>query len=699
MHDDKLRNPSRRRFLASVGSTGAAVAGINLLPSTIQKALAIPAARVRGTIEDVQHVVILMQENRSFDHYFGTFAGVRGFGDPTAIPLPNGKPVWYQSDGTREILPFHLDTLTTTAMRVPGTPHSWPDAQQAWDQGRFGQWPKFKQFQSMGYYEPVDAPFQRALAEAFTICDAHHCSIQTGTLANRVVFMTGTHVKPGLTTPASTQEQVLIDNSNNRGQQLGLYDWTTYPERLQAAGISWRVYQDPEDNWTGLLAPWESFTQYQNAQPGDALFENAMSLWTLDHLREHVTNATLPQVSWILPTPVWSEHPSASSPLQGASYTQQVLDILVSNPEVWSKTVFIVTFDENDGLFDHVPPPAVPSYLPDGSLAGKTTLDGPLGGEYYTNEIGGVSATRPYGLGPRVPMYIVSPWSKGGWVCSQVFDHTSTIRFLEARFGVAEPNVTPWHRAISGDLTSCFDFDRPDGAFPSLPDMSYASGETLVLDGPPVAVPDPQVLPKQATGLRYSRALPYVLSARDRTSARGIELLFENQGSWGVVFHVYDRLRLDLFPRRYTIEAGKELNDQWNAAGSDAGYDLLVIGPNGFLREFRGQLPSSAVAGAQPQLKLEYDATRNWLELCSWNEGDQPCTLQISANVYPETELPSSLRIGHRPTRQRWSIEESANWYDFTLTSQALPGWSRRFAGRMENGQHGLSDPALGRRS
>jgi phospholipase C len=698
-NDGRPRSLGRRRFLSDVGKTGAVIAGVSLFPGSIQKALAIPAARSDGTIHDVQHVVILMQENRSFDHYFGTLAGVRGFGDKTAIPLPNGKPVWYQSDGDKEILPFHLDTQTTTAMRVPGTPHSWSDAQQAWDQGRLGHWPKYKQFQSMGYYEPADVPFQRALAEAFTICDAHHCSIQTGTLANRVVFMTGTNVTPGLTTPATSQSQALIDNANNRGTQFGPYGWTTYPERLQAAGVSWRIYQDPQDNWGGLLAPWESFVQYQNARSGEPLFENAMTRWSLDDLQDHVSDATLPQVSWIIPTPVWSEHPSASSPLQGAGYTQQVLDILVSNPEVWSKTVFIVTFDENDGLFDHVPPPAVPSYNPDGSLAGKATLTGALGQQYFSNEIDGVLATRPYGLGPRVPLYVVSPWSKGGWVCSQVFDHTSTIRFLEARFGVAEPNISDWHRAISGDLTRCFDFADPDSATVSLPDMSAAKGETLRLDGAAVALPDPQALPQQATGMRYSRALPYVLNLHSRVSASALELRFENQGTAGAVFHVYDRLRLDLLPRRYTVEAGKESSDAWLAADGGLAYDLLVIGPNGFLRELRGEAAGATHLRALPELRLEYAPDQDRLRLRGWNDGAIPCVLHVSDNIYPECELLERWHLSHLfPTSHHWQIDRSANWYDFTIRSESCPSWSRRFAGRMENGRDGLSDPAAGLR-
>jgi phospholipase C len=695
-HDDEPKRSDRRRFLIKASQAAAAAAGATFLP--IQKALAVPAKRVTGTIQDVQHVVILMQENRAFDHYFGTLSGVRGFGDRGAIPLPSGKSVWFQSDGAGEILPFHLDTKTTTAMRVPGTPHTWPDAQLAWDQGRLYQWPRYKNFPSMGYYLEADIPFQRALAEAFTVCDAHHCSIQTGTLPNRVVFMTGTNATPGIDEPATSQTQALIDNSNNLGRNLGLYTWTTYPERLQAAGVSWRIYQDPVDNWGALLAPWESFAQYQSAVAGDPLYENAMRKWTLDDLREQVLNETLPQVSWVVPHRNWSEHPSASSPLQGASFTQQVLDALTANPEVWSKTVLIITFDENDGLFDHAPPPAVPSYDPDGTLAGKTTLETPIEGEYYTNTIDGVSATRPYGMGPRVPMYIVSPWSRGGWVDSQVFDHTSTIRFLEARFGVAEPNITPWHRAVSGDLTSAFDFAHPnDEELPELPDMSYATIDTLVIEGlPPVSVPAEQSVPVQDQGLRYSRALPYVLHAHVSCSPRSgrVSVRFDNQGRQGAVFHVYDRLHLDRFPRRYTVEAGKSLSDGWDTAGDAGLYDLWILGPNGFQRHFIGSTAHEQHA-APPALELHYEPARVAIELVARNTCGRRAELQLTDAYDPraclELELPRDGRI-----KERLPLRASARWYDVTIRSSSFPGWSNRFAGRLENGRHGFSDPLLG---
>ena len=176
---------NRRQFLGLAAKAASAAAALSVLPSSIRRALAVPASVNTGTIRDVKHIVILMQENRSFDHYFGTLRGVRGFGDRHPVPLPNGKAVWHQSDGEKEIPPFHLDTQATNALRVPVTPHAFADAQAAWGQGKLSLWPKFKTAFSMGYYKRADIPFQFALAEAFTICDAYHCSITTGTDPNR----------------------------------------------------------------------------------------------------------------------------------------------------------------------------------------------------------------------------------------------------------------------------------------------------------------------------------------------------------------------------------------------------------------------------------------------------------------------------------------------------------------------------------
>jgi len=188
--------PSRRDLITSGARLAAGAAAGSLFPPSIQRALSIPANQHTGSVQDVRHVVILMMENRGFDHYFGTLKGVRGFGDRHPVPLQSGKPAWFQSDGTREIPPYHLDTATTNAIRVPGTPHNFRDAQAAWNQGKFGLWPKFKTQFSMGHYRRADLPYQFALAEAFTICDAYHCSVTTGTDPNRIMFWSGSNADP-----------------------------------------------------------------------------------------------------------------------------------------------------------------------------------------------------------------------------------------------------------------------------------------------------------------------------------------------------------------------------------------------------------------------------------------------------------------------------------------------------------------------
>ena len=188
-------NTSRRKFLQS--STAAATL-LAAFPPSIRRALAIPANNVTGTIRDVEHVVILMQENRSFDHYFGTLKGVRGFGDRFPIPLPKGLQVWQQSDAQGKlVLPYHLDATQGNAQRVSGTPHSWKDGQAAWSGGRMDQWPRYKTTASMGYYQEAELPFQFALANAFTLCDAYHCAMHTGTNSNRLFLWTGTNGPTG----------------------------------------------------------------------------------------------------------------------------------------------------------------------------------------------------------------------------------------------------------------------------------------------------------------------------------------------------------------------------------------------------------------------------------------------------------------------------------------------------------------------
>ncbi|AMC33313.1 phosphocholine-specific phospholipase C [Janthinobacterium sp. B9-8] len=667
---------NRRNFLSLAAKTAGGATALSLIPPSIMKALAIPANSQTGTINDVEHVVILMQENRSFDHYFGTLHGVRGFGDKLPIPLPSGKSVWHQKDGTgKEMPPYHMDTRLTSAQRVPGTPHLMPDAQSAWAGGRMDEWPKFKTQYSMGYYRQEDMPFQFALANAFTICDSYHCSFHGGTNPNRL------HLWTGMVDPTGKNGGPVINNDGESKTSPAEYSWTTYPERLEEAGVSWRIYQDANDNFGDNSL--EGFANFRRAKPDSSLWRNGMSTWTMAQFATHAAGGTLPQVSWLVAPAKYSEHPGPSSPIQGAEYTQQVLNALTANPDTWSKTVLLVMFDENDGFFDHVPPPATPAKNADGSFAGKSTVDTQL--DYHTNG-------QIYGLGPRVPMYVISPWSKGGWVNSEVFDHTSVIKFLENRFGVFEPNISPWRRAVCGDLMSAFNFAAPnDTTVPPMPSTSQA--DTIVLNQsklPKPTAPLIPTLPRQNQGTRPSRALPYELHTSGRSEAANgkMWLIFSNTGKATGVFHVYDQRHLDRGPRRYTVEPGKLLSDDWNTTGDQGLYDLWVLGPNGFHRHFKGNTNSQE---SNPEIRVCYDYVNGDVYLQLQNTGSKDAALTITANDY-RTDGPWPVTIAPSANAEHsWPLYESGHWYDFSVTGSN--GFVRRFAGRVETGRHSISDP------
>jgi phospholipase C len=693
--------PSRRDLLA-----GAAAASV--FPPSIQRALALPANRGSGSLQDVRHVVLLMMENRGFDHYFGTLKGVRGFGDRHPIPLESGKPVWFQSDGTREIAPYRLDTATTSALRVPGTPHSFRDAQAAWNQGKLGFWPKYKTEFSMGHYARADLPYQFALADAFTLCDAYHCSITTGTDPNRIMFWSGSNADPRARARGENATGENSEPDNLRCWVTGALPepgysyagsaltWPTVPEVLEAAGVSWRIYQDPNNNWTGAMHGGLAFESFRNARPGSPLYEKGMRDWSLERFAEDARTGQLPQVSWVLPPMLWSEHPGPSSPAQGAEFTARVLDALTANPDTWGSSVLFLTFDENDGMYDHVPPPAPPSFNADGSRAGGATLD--LDGLYFSDPgrkhllaedvISGT--VRPWGLGPRVPMVVISPWSKGGWVNSQTFDHTSAGQFLEKRFGVRVPAISPWHRAVCGDLVSTFDFASPQGlAAPRLPDARGSAARVAEAQTRPRPVPP--ALPEklfQEPGSRPSRALPYLLEVTARLDAGALALSFHNQGAAGAVFQVYDRLHLDRIPRRYTVEAGRSLMDRWEI-GADQTYDLWVLGPNGCLREFCGP---TDVANIEAALTYRPEARAITMQLA--NHGGQPVRLSLQSQVYAPVSEQAIELPAQGATALTWDVSKSGNWYDLTVKGER--GFVRRFAGRLETGKDSVSDPAMG---
>ncbi|CAB3783824.1 Non-hemolytic phospholipase C [Paraburkholderia caffeinitolerans] len=721
-----MTSKDRRRFLRSATASAA----LSLFPPAIRRALAIPASNTTGTIRDVQHVVIFMQENRSFDHYLGTLPGVRGFGDRITIPQPQGESVWQQSDGTRSVLPFHLDKSQGNALLAGGA-HEWVDAHGAWDNGRMTQWPKSKGDISMGYLREADLPFHFALANAFTVCDAYHCSLMGGTNSNRLFLLTGTN-GPGNSDSNGVSRHAVVNNNgwDWLGPSANGLTWTTYVERLQKAGVSWKIYENQPDNYNdNPLAGFAAFRKIHEAIAGSpnlawsAALESREPLYKgigntmpdggfLQAFKDDIAANQLPQVSWIVSPQAYCEHPAVSTPGQGAWYMQQLLDALTANPEVWSQTVLFVNYDENDCFFDHMPPPAAPSPIGNGAYAGKSTVS--TKHEYFTvpNPPGDstplVPDGQPYGAGPRVPMFVVSPWSTGGLVNSQVFDHTSVLRFLELRFGVEEPNISAWRRAVFGDLTSTLNFSTPNKkpvtSFPApskaSADAQKAQQHALKAVAPPALAE--QAMPVQVRFARPSRALPYRLHADATIVAKRSEmrLALRNEGSAGVVFHVYDTLHLERAPRRYTVEAGKHLDDTWTPAATDAGaYDLWVLGPNGFHRRFTGNA-SAAARGPATEMRLRYDEAANTLVLTLANSGPAQAECTVTANAY-RSDGPWTLSVpAHGRAEQRWLLDASGGWYDFTLSAvkntDGANEITRRFAGRMETGKDSISDPEMG---
>ncbi|KUM78117.1 phosphocholine-specific phospholipase C [Streptomyces curacoi] len=676
---------NRRRFLQLAGATTA----FSALSSSIQRAAALPANHRTGSIEDVEHIVVLMQENRSFDHYFGKLRGVRGFGDPRPVKLENGKSIWHQSDGSKEILPFHPDADDLGMQFLEGLPHGWTDGQQAYNAGKYDKWIPAKGTTTMAYLTREDIPFHYALADAFTVCDAYHCSFIGSTDPNRYYMWTGYTGNDG------TGGGPVLGND-----ELG-YGWTTYPERLERAGVSWKIYQDIGDgldsagSWGWIEDAYRGnygdnsllyFNKYRGAQPGDPLYDKARTGTDVkngdgyfDRLKADVKAGKLPQISWIAAPEAFSEHSNWPSNY-GAWYIAQVLDALTANPEVWSKTALFITYDENDGFFDHVVPP----FPPKDASRGRSTVDVSL--DLYPGD--SRRPAGPYGLGPRVPMLVVSPWSKGGYVCSETLDHTSILRFMERRFGVEETNISPWRRAVCGDLTSAFDFSRKDTRPAALPetDAYEPPDRERHPDYRPTPPADPD-MPRQERGLRPARPLgyaPYVDGSVDAATGK-FTLTFASGAKAGAAFHVTSGNRAD-GPWMYTTEAGKTIGDTWNSAYSNGSYDLTVHGPNGFVRCFKG---SNKAAG--PEVTARH--TGDDIQLTFTNKRTASVRLKVT-NGYGGPATTVTVRPG-ATVRRTVDLAASRRWYDLTVTSHADPAFLRRFAGHVENGRPGVSDPAI----
>jgi phospholipase C len=469
--NEKITRRDALRGLGTVGLAAAAGAGIDAL-----LARAAAAAPRTGSLKDIEHVVILIQENRSFDHYFGALSGVHGFADKRR------RGAFFQRDSAgHTIHPFRLSQAC-----LPDLTHDWGPQHQSWDHGRMDGFVRAHEAvdppgvgpETMGYYTRSDLRFYYALADAFTICDGYHCSVLGPTDPNRLMSMSasidpdGRHGGPLVETLVAT-----------RGRTLGTFTWTTMPERLESREISWKVYASAP---TGVLD--SPLPYFKSFAPGSRLAKRGLEPTYPQDFMADIAHGRLPHVSWVLPSVFQSEHPGFSTPAAGEVATRQILETLVSHPATWRRTALFITWDENGGFFDHVAPP-VPPPGTKGEFLGVAQLPAAAAG-----------IRGPIGLGFRVPMLVVSPFSRGGLVCSDTFDHTSTLRFLETRFGVEVPNLSAWRRRVTGDLTAAFNFAAPPrNGVPALPAPS--GGSASCGNAQPVAVPS-QPFPKQERGKR-----------------------------------------------------------------------------------------------------------------------------------------------------------------------------------------------------
>ena len=826
---------NRRDFLKKLTILAGATGMAGTIPPAIQRALAIRPAP-GSTYLDAEHIVILMQENRSFDHALGTLKGVRGFNDPRYVLLPNGNPVWFQSDKKgHTYAPFRLNMKETKATWMGAVPHSRATQVDAYNNGWHDNWIEAKKRGraddniplTMGYYNRADIPFNYALADAFTVCDQNFCSGMTSTWPNRLFFWTGT-VREAQT----PDSKAWMRNDLPRGQGR----WKTFPERLEEAGISWKAYQNDvtcgggfvgeERSWLANFGcnPLELFERYhvhftprhvaslrrqveelpaeikelegklKELDPGSAAYTKAQQAiakkkevlatarqeverWSpenfeklsdtekslyrrafttnredpdfhqLDKLtytdeegnpreltvpkgdilhafRKDVEAGTLPTVSWMIPAEKYSDHPTA--PWYGSWYVSEIMDILTKNPDVWRKTILIMTYDENDGYFDHIPPFVPPN--PNQKHGGKcsagidprieyTSLEQELAEGKSKKDARGAAM----GLGYRVPLIIASPWTTGGNVCSQVFDHTSTLQFLESfvnqkfNLNIREENISAWRRAVCGDLTAAFrpadqldqgknlpfiernpyleaihqaQFKAPPKGFRNLESDDLTKARTRPWD-----LPD---MPRQEPGLKTAAPLPYELYADLRTSGEGVTLelaagnTFFGKRSAGSPFTVYEPDRI----RSYALVAGDRLSDEFPVNGT--GYHLRINGPNGFFREFKGNRRPDVTV----QLGYESRAgkpTGNAL-LTLKNQRSAPLTIQIRDNAYGGTPQTVQVKPGATETAIL-KLEESFHWYDFTVTTDALPETFWSYAGKVETGEAGFTDPQIGKLS
>ncbi|QLG86842.1 phospholipase C, phosphocholine-specific [Chitinibacter bivalviorum] len=618
----------RRQFMKYATASGALAA----LPLSVQRAIA--ASVGSGSLASVAHVVILSQENRAFDHYLGSLNGVRGYNDPHPLRLPDGSSVFAQKNASNQaIWPFRLNSKTTNGQCMVDVTHDWTSGRNAFNGGQMDKWIPNKGNYAMGYYTREDIPFHYALSDAFTTCDHFFCSSNTSTNPNRLFLMSGSNGQ-GLWASGAQ-----MDNS-----EAIPFTWTTYAERLQTAGISWKMYQE-QDNYDDNALAW--FSKFKSAATTSPLYQNGMVKRTRDAFAKDVAADSLPAVSWIIAPAALSEHP-AHEPNAGANYAKIFLDALASNPAVWAKTVFIYTYDENGGIFDHVVPPTAP--------------------------VGTVNEWKsgyPLGLGHRMPTWLISPWSIGGYVYSQACDLTSVIRFLEKFTGVQEPNISAWRRSVCGDLMDGFDFTASGYGYPTtIPDTTtLASDAAFACANLPAAVPNgeasaPAVESGGSRPLRPVAVQPSVDAVVDPATKK-ITLQLANMGAQAAAFNIHGYNTLTFSPIFVTVPANGTQSQVIDAtAASNGRFDLAIHGPNSFYRRFAGSILANAWQnGAYPQVSVTPNLAGGSISITIQNRAAVALSINIDDYLRGQ-RTPVSIAANASAT---FTLATVNNWYDVML--------------------------------
>lgn len=408
---------NRRTFLERASMAGgAALAAPVLIPG-------LASAHGRGRRRTpLRHIVVDCQENHSFDNYYGYAPWVGRYGVPRGFSQPDG------SGGV--VTPYHLDTLTP-----PDPNEGWSAYHGEWDDGRMNGFYTSGGNAAMGYYTQRDLPFYYSLHERFTLCVGYFCSAMTETYPNRFYLASGT--SGGIT--------------NNSVYGYGVLDWPCILDLLDAAGVSWKVYNlggidsVPAGDSDNIFL---FFKRYANDP-------RALKL-TQDYL-DDAESGSLPNVSFMIPSYSnrLDEHPPANVDT-GMDLQRETIEALMHSP-LWERAAYIHTYDEHGGYFEHVPPPQLDAY----------------------------------GLGMRVPTWVISPYARPGHLEPTIYEHNSILKFIEAVFGLptlASVNHRFDHRTLGGpnnqaangapygppapprdgrrdigDLMECFDFARACG--------------------------------------------------------------------------------------------------------------------------------------------------------------------------------------------------------------------------------------------